>query len=149
MVLVIFKVFNRRWHISTTPNTTKRFCKVFKLMQQSNMVTLSCLAKKNQNLSPRKKKFSLVPKMEVCGLKTQQISIFSTKLNFFPRVQTLIVLHQATQGDHIRLLYQFKQCTKILCHLLLTEINVQKSLPETFMQRKNHCFSLVVKVKTL
>ena len=29
------------------------------------------------------KKFSIVLKMEVCGLKTQQISIFSTILNFF------------------------------------------------------------------
>ena len=29
------------------------------------------------------KKFSIVLKMEVCGLKTQQISISSTILNFF------------------------------------------------------------------
>ena len=29
------------------------------------------------------KKFSIVLKMEVCGLKTQQISIFTTILNFF------------------------------------------------------------------
>ena len=29
------------------------------------------------------KKFSIVLKMEVCGFKTQQISIFSTILNFF------------------------------------------------------------------
>ena len=33
-------------HPSATPNTTKIFCTLFKLIQPSNMVTLSCLAKK-------------------------------------------------------------------------------------------------------
>ena len=47
--------FNRSWRISTTPNTTKIFLIIFKLIQQSNMVILSCLAKKNQNLNSRKK----------------------------------------------------------------------------------------------
>ena len=35
------------FNISTTPNTTKSFT-LFKLIQQSNMVTLSCLPKKNK-----------------------------------------------------------------------------------------------------
>ena len=48
-------LLNRRWHISATPNTTKKICALFKLIQRSNMVTLSCLAKKNQNLNLRKK----------------------------------------------------------------------------------------------
>ena len=49
-------VFNRSWHISTTPNTTKFFLFVFKLIKQSSiMVILSCLVKKNQNLNLRKK----------------------------------------------------------------------------------------------
>ena len=56
---LLFVSFNRRWHISTTPNTTKKFCTLFKLTQWSNMVTLSCLAKKNQNLNPRNKKSSV------------------------------------------------------------------------------------------
>ena len=47
--------FNRSWRISTTPNTTKYFLIHFKLIQQSNMVILSCLTKKNQNLNLRKK----------------------------------------------------------------------------------------------
>ena len=47
------------------------------------MVTLSCLSKKNQNLNPRKKKFSWVLKMEICWFFKPQTSIFSTKLNFF------------------------------------------------------------------
>ena len=49
------RTFNRSWRISTTPNTTKNFLFVFKLIQQSNMVILSWLAKKNQNLNLRKK----------------------------------------------------------------------------------------------
>ena len=56
--LLLETIFNRRWHISTTPNTAKTFCTL-----------------KNQNLNPKK--------MEVCGLKTQQIFIFSTKPNLF------------------------------------------------------------------
>ena len=50
-----YYVFNRSWRISTTPNTTKIFLIIFKLIKQSNMVTMSCLAKKNQNLNSRKK----------------------------------------------------------------------------------------------
>ena len=61
--------FNKRWHISTTRHTIKCFCMLFKLIQQFNMVTLSCLLKKNRNLNSRK--------------------------NF----QILIFLHEATQGD--------------------------------------------------
>ena len=49
------KVLNRSWRISTTPNTTKFFLIIFKLIQQAIMVILSCLAKKNQNLNLRKK----------------------------------------------------------------------------------------------
>ena len=48
------KQFNKSWRISTTPNTTKFFI-LFKLIQQFNMVILSCLAKKNLNLNLRKK----------------------------------------------------------------------------------------------
>ena len=45
--------FNRRRHISTTPHTNLKT--LFKLIQQSNMVTLSSLVKENQNLNLRKK----------------------------------------------------------------------------------------------
>ena len=48
-------LFNRSWRISTTPNTTKFFLIIFKLIQQPIMVILSCFAKKNQNLNSRKK----------------------------------------------------------------------------------------------
>ena len=47
--------FNRSWRMSTTPNTTKFFLIISKLIQQSNMVLLSCLANKNWNLNLRKK----------------------------------------------------------------------------------------------
>ena len=69
--------FNRSWHKSTTPNTTKFFLIIFKLIQQSNMVILSCPAKKNQNLNLRKKKFSLLLKREVCGRFWLENAIFS------------------------------------------------------------------------
>ena len=52
---IISVVINRSWRLSTTPNTTKFFLIIFKLIQQSIMVILSCLAKKNQNLNSRKK----------------------------------------------------------------------------------------------
>ena len=39
---------------------------------------------------------------------------FSNKLNFFPRIQILIFLREATQNDHIRLLYKFERDKKIL-----------------------------------
>ena len=55
MILIWDHPFDRSWRISTTPNTTKIFLFAFKLIQQSNMVILSCLAKKNQNLNSRKK----------------------------------------------------------------------------------------------
>ena len=58
-ILVQF-LFNRSWRISTTPNTTNFFI-LFKLIQQSNMVILSCLAKKNQC---EDKKVSLLLKPE-------------------------------------------------------------------------------------
>ena len=92
-----FMIFNRRWHISTTPNSTTKFCTLFKLIQPSNMVTLSCLAKK---IKIREKKSSVYywkwrfPK--VCSLKTQLSLINWT---FFPRVQILIFLREATFDD--------------------------------------------------
>ena len=55
---------------------------------------------KRSKFEPKEKKFSLVLKMEVCDLKTQQICIFSTKLNFFPSSSNLTFLRQATQGDY-------------------------------------------------
>ena len=64
------------------------------------MVTLSCLAKKNQNLNSRKKKFSLILKMEICGLKTKEIFIFSNKLSFFSSgSKGLIILPTAMGGS--------------------------------------------------
>ena len=71
---------NRRWHISTTPHTTKIFCTLFKLIQPSNMVTLSCLAKKNWNLNPRKKSSVYYWKLI---FHATNFSIFNNKLNFF------------------------------------------------------------------
>ena len=85
-------VLNRSWRISTTPNTTKHFLIIFKLIQQSKMVILSCLAKKNQNLNSRKKSSVYYWKgrfVGVSGLKTQLSVINWT---FFPQIQILIFL---------------------------------------------------------
>ena len=77
------KIFNRRWHISTTSNATKKFCTLLKLIQQCNMVTLSCLVKKNQNLNLRKKRFSLLLKVAFSSQKYPLTSLFSNRVNFF------------------------------------------------------------------
>ena len=45
--------FNKMWHISTTPNTNRKYWSLFKMIQQSNMVTLSSLAKKENLFSVR------------------------------------------------------------------------------------------------
>jgi hypothetical protein len=75
------------------------------------MVTLSCEEK--SKFEPEEKKFSLVLKVEFSSRKPPEHSTFSTKLTFFfPRVQVLIFLCKATQGDHIRLLYKFEMCAK-------------------------------------
>ena len=63
------------------------------------MFTLSCLTKKNQNLSFQ----------AANHLKTQLSVLIEL---FFPWVQILIFLHKATQGDHISLLYEFEMFTK-------------------------------------
>ena len=118
--------FNRRWHISTTPHTTKKFCTLFKLIQPSNMVTLSCLAKKNQNLNPRKKKFSLLQKVELSCHKIWEISIFSNKLNFFLSGSNLFFARQlrVTILDHCISLNSVHNFLVVLgvvdmCHLLV------------------------------
>ena len=56
------------------------------------------------NRSWRKGKFA-----GVCALKTQLSVINWT---FFPRIQILIFLREATQNDHIRLLYKFENDQK-------------------------------------
>ena len=79
----ILGLFNRSWHISTTPNTTKK--KIVRV--QTNTVVFyghpELSGEEKSKFEFEEKKFSIVLKMEVCGLKTQQISIFSTILNFF------------------------------------------------------------------
>ena len=57
---------NRRWHISTTPNTTKKICTLFKLIQPSNMVTLrpELPCEEKSKFKPDEK-FSLLLKMEI------------------------------------------------------------------------------------
>ena len=80
---VSFFYFNRSWRISsTTPNTDKIFLIIFKLIQQSITVILSCLARKNQNWI-RGKKLILLLKAAFSRQKCLQTSLLSNKLNFF------------------------------------------------------------------
>ena len=106
---IVRGIFNRSWRISTTPNTSNIFFLSFpnKLIQGSNMVILSCIVKKNQNLNPKKKRSVYYWKgrfVGVSGLKTQLSLINWT---FFPHIQILIFHCKATQDDHIRSLYEF------------------------------------------
>ena len=119
--------FNRRWHIFTTPNTTQNFWTLFKLIQPSDMVTLSCLAKKNPKLNLRKKSSVYYWKWrfpKVCGLKTQLSVINWT---FFFGFIFRFFFRKATQGDHIRWnnVQFFWLCWELwllMCHFLLNEI---------------------------
>ena len=102
------KGFNRSWRISTTPNTTKIFLIIFKLIQQSNIVILSCLVKKNQNLNLRKKKSVYYWKLRFQGRNACKLPFLVINWTFFPQIQISIFLREATQNDHIRLLYKFE-----------------------------------------
>ena len=101
-------LFNRSWRISTTPNTPTFFFIRFKLIQQSNMVILSCLAKKNQNLNVRKKSSVYYWKGRFVGVSALKMQLSVINWTFFPQIQILIFLCEATQNDHIRLLYKFE-----------------------------------------
>ena len=106
--------FNRSWRISKIPNTTKFFLIIFKLIQQSIMVILSCLAKKNQNLNSRKKSSVYYWKLRFQGRNACKLPFLVINWTFFPRIQILIFLREATQNDHIRLLYKFENDQKKL-----------------------------------
>jgi hypothetical protein len=102
--------FNRSWRISKIPNTTKFFLIIFKLIQQSIRVILSCLAKKNRTLNSREKSSVYYWKgsfVDLSGLKTQLSVINWT---FFSRISISIILW----NDHIRLLYKFENDQKKL-----------------------------------
>ena len=80
----------------------------FKLIQQSNMVILSCLAKKNRNLNLRKKSSVYYWKGRFVGVSALKMQLSVINWTFFPQIQILIFLREATQNDHIRLLYKFE-----------------------------------------
>ena len=105
-------IFNRSWRISTTPNTTKFFLIIFKLIQQSIMVILSCLTKKNQNLNSWKKSSVYYWKLRFQGRNACKLPFLVINWTFFPRIQILIFLCQTTQNDHNRLLYKLENCQK-------------------------------------
>ena len=107
-----FWFLNRSWRISTTPNTTKFFLIIFKLIQQSIMVILSCLAKKNQNLNSRKKSSVYYWKLRFPARNTHKPPFSVIKWTFFPQIQISSFLREATQNDHIRLLYKFENDQK-------------------------------------
>ena len=120
--------FNRRWRMSTTPNTTNFFffLIIFKLIQQSIMVILSCLAKKNQNLNSREKSSVYYWKGRFAGISALKTHLLVINWTFI--LQILIFLHETTQNDHNRLLCKFENDQKKLgcvgscgCQLLLRE----------------------------
>ena len=88
------------------------FLIIFKLMQQSNMVILSCLAKKNRNLNLRKKSSVYYWKGRFVGVSALKMQLSVINWTFFPQIQILIFLREATQNDHIRLLYKFENDQK-------------------------------------
>ena len=98
--------------LPTQPNS---FLIIFKLIQQSNnynMVILSCLAKKNQNLNLRKKSSVYYWKLHFQGRNACKLPFLVINWTFFPRIQILIFLRETTQNDHDRLLYKFENDQK-------------------------------------
>ena len=72
------------------------------------MVILSCLAKKNRNLNLRKKSSVYYWKGRFVGVSALKMQLSVINWTFFPQIQILIFLREATQNDHIRLLYKFE-----------------------------------------
>ena len=94
---------NRRWHLSTTPNTTKKCCTLFKLIQPSDMVALRAEKPREEKSKFESSVYCWKWKLpKVCGMKTQ-LSVINWTV--FPQVQILIFLREGTQGDHIRWMY--------------------------------------------
>ena len=87
------------------------FLIIFKLIQQSNMVSLSCLI---WNLNLRKKSSLYYWKGRFVGISGWKTQLSVINWTFFPQVQILIFLRKATQNDHIRLLYKFENIKKNL-----------------------------------
>ena len=103
---------NRSWRISTTPNTTKFFLIIFKLIQQSIMVILSCLARKNQNLNSRKKTSVYYWELHFQGRNACKLPFLVINWTFFPWIQILSFLCKTTQNAHNSLLYKFENYQK-------------------------------------
>ena len=79
------------------------------------------------NVEFEEKKFSLsITESWVFKPEMSKTSLFSNKLIFFPQVQILIFLHEATQNDHIRLLYRFENSQKKL--VLLEVVDMRQLL---------------------
>ena len=94
-------------HIHNSQHNQKKIVRV-----QTNTVVfyghLELSGEEKSKFEFEEKKFSIVLKMEVCGLKTQQISIFSTILNFFSSNSNFDFSSPDNSGDPRRLLYQFE-----------------------------------------
>ena len=76
---------NRKWHISTTPNTIqpKFFAHISNLYSSLIWSPWVALQRKIKTWTRGKKKVSLVLKVECSGGLRLENSTFSTKLNFF------------------------------------------------------------------
>ena len=94
------KEFNRKWHISTTPHKTKNNRTLFKLIQQFIWSPSVALWQKFKIRNLLKVEFS-----------SHILPVSVINWTCVSRLLILIFLRKATQGDHIRLLYQFEQCT--------------------------------------
>ena len=100
-------------HIHNSQHNQKKIVRV-----QTNTVVFyghpELSGKEKSKFEFEEKKFSLLLKVAFLRQKRLQTSLFSNKLNFFPRIQILIFLREATQNDHNILLYKFENDQKIL-----------------------------------
>ena len=95
---------NRSWRISTTPNTTKFFLSLSNLY--SNLIWAFWVV--------LRRKIKIYWKLRFQGRNAHEPHFSGINWTFFPRIQILIFLREATQYDYIRSLYEFGRDKKFL-----------------------------------
>ena len=80
---------NRRWHLSTTPNTTKKCCTLFKLIQPSDMVALRAEKPREEKskFEPEKKSSVYYWKLSFQATNFSKSPFSVINWTFFPQVR--------------------------------------------------------------
>ena len=127
-------LLNRSWRISTTPNTTKNILIIFKLIQQSNMVILSCISKKNQNLNSRKKSSVHYWKGRFVGVSVLKTQLSVINWTFFLVFKFWFFFARQLRMTILDCCISLKMIKKIL--VVLGVVDMRQLLLSTISQRE-------------